>query len=74
MGFDFGGEYTEVVLHELIRYKLSDERIVEINFKHHDGITTLTEIFDTEDENAAELQRAGWQAILDNFKQHVESL
>lgn len=74
MDFDFGGKYTEVVPHELIKYKLGDERVVEIRFAHNNGITTITEIFDTEDENSAEMQRAGWQAILDNYKKHVESL
>lgn len=73
-GFDFGGEYTEVVPHELIKYKLGDDRVVEIQFSHANGITTITEIFETEDENSAELQRSGWQAILNNYKKHVESL
>lgn len=72
--FDFGGEYTEIVQHERIRYKLGDAREVEIDFVHQDGITTVTEIFDTEDQNSADLQRAGWLAILDNFKKHTESI
>jgi uncharacterized protein YndB with AHSA1/START domain len=72
MGFDFFGIYDEVVIHEKIVYTLGDERKVKIVFESTGGNTTVTETFETEDENTAEMQRAGWQAILDNFKRYTE--
>ncbi len=72
-GFDFGGTYTEVTPHTHIAYTLGDERIVDITFTETPEGVNVTETFDTEDENSAELQRTGWQAILNRFKQHTES-
>lgn len=72
-GFDFGGTYSEVVPNERIVYSLSDGRKVELNFSEEDGVTTVETIFDAEKENPEEMQREGWQAILNNFKKHVES-
>jgi uncharacterized protein YndB with AHSA1/START domain len=73
MGFDFEGTYTKVIENEFIEYILGDDRSVSIEFiPVKDGIKVV-EIFDTEDENSAELQRQGWQSILDNFAKHVES-
>ena len=72
-GFDFGGTYSEVIPNERIVYSMSDGRKVEVNFSETDGITTVTTVFDAEKENPEEMQREGWQAILNNFKKHVES-
>lgn len=72
-GFDFGGTYSEVVPNERIVYSMSDGRKVELNFSEQDGVTTVETIFDAENENPEEMQREGWQAILNNFKKHVES-
>lgn len=74
MQFDFVGEYTSINLYELIDYVLEDGRNVQISFGFQNGITTVTEIFDIEQQNSIELQRAGWQAILNNFKKYVEAL
>lgn len=71
-GFDFSGRYTEVTPGKSIVYALDDGREVSITFSETAGGTLVTESFETEDENSAELQRAGWQAILDNFKKYVE--
>ena len=71
--FDFAGEYTEVIPHRSIRYRLDDGRRVHIAFEEAEGRTTVTETFDPESQNSAEMQRAGWQAILDNFKKYTES-
>jgi len=71
--FDFEGEYTEVKPHQSIRYILADGRQVHIAFNEDAGRTTVTQTFDAESESAADMQRAGWQAILDNFKRHVEA-
>jgi len=34
----------------------------------------VTESFEAEGTNADEMQRAGWQAILENFKNYTESI
>ncbi|HLP33194.1 MAG TPA: SRPBCC family protein [Bacteroidia bacterium] len=73
MGFDFEGEYTKVEQHIEIEYVLADARRVNIRFDSDGRETTVTETFDPENENTLELQRAGWQAILDNFKRYTES-
>lgn len=73
-GFDFEGTYDEVIPHEKILYHMSDGRKVEVLFsKVHDNETLVTETFDAETENSEELQRAGWQSILDNFKRYAEA-
>lgn len=71
-GFDFWGIYDEIIPYEKIAYTLGDNRKVEIRFKSEENSVIVEEDFDTEDENTVELQRAGWQAILDNFKKHAE--
>ncbi len=72
--FDFAGTYTNVIEHELIEYDMEDGRHVKVEFiQHDDGSVELIETFDPEQENTEELQRDGWQAILNNFKKHVAS-
>ena len=73
MGFDFGGTYDEIKAQELISYTLNDGRKVEIIFASEGKHTKITETFEAEDMNAIEMQREGWQAILDHFKQYAES-
>lgn len=72
-GFDFGGTYTNVEKEKSLSYTLGDNRKVDIRFEQHGDKVKLIESFETEDVNAAELQRNGWQAILGNFKKFVES-
>lgn len=73
IGFDFTGTYDKVIDKELISYKMSDGRKVNITFEiEGDGIK-LSESFEAEGTNSDEQQRAGWQAILGNFKKYVES-
>ena len=74
MGFDFEGVYDEVKLYELIKYKLADGRVVTIQFSEMDNKTEVIESFDAETENSIELQKSGWQAILDNFKKYTEGI
>lgn len=71
--FDFIGTYTEVDKNKLIAYTMEDGRKATITFSMNGGRTTVTETFEAEHENPAEMQRQGWQTILDNFKAHVES-
>jgi uncharacterized protein YndB with AHSA1/START domain len=73
IGFDFIGTYNQIKENELITYKMSDDRNVEIKFSASENGVKLTETFEAEGTNADELQRAGWQAILENFKKYVES-
>lgn len=74
MAFDFEGIYDEVVTDSKIAYTLEDNRKVEITFEKIGDLTKVTETFDPENQNSEELQRTGWQMILNNFKSHVESL
>jgi uncharacterized protein YndB with AHSA1/START domain len=73
MGFDFAGSYTRVVPHQVIEAAFGDRAMV-IEFAVVPGGVTVRETFDAEEVHPVEMQRAGWQAILDNFKRHVERL
>lgn len=70
--FDLEGEYLDIVIHHKITYQLADGRMVWITFESTDEGVLLTETFEPEQENSHELQQAGWQAILNNFKKYVE--
>jgi uncharacterized protein YndB with AHSA1/START domain len=72
-GFDFGGVYDNVVINELIEYSLGDGRKVKVEFTSFADKTKVIETFDAENENPIEMQRNGWQAILDNFKRYTEA-
>jgi uncharacterized protein YndB with AHSA1/START domain len=71
--FDFGGVYSEVKENALLDYNMSDGRNVRVLFSSEGDSTKVTEIFDPETTHPIEMQRGGWQAILDSFKKHVES-
>ena len=72
MGFDFEGTYYEVKKHEQISYTISDGRKVSIVFERNDKATQIAETFEAEQMNPTDMQRDGWQAILNNFKKYVE--
>jgi uncharacterized protein YndB with AHSA1/START domain len=73
VGFDFGGMYTRVEPNRAVAFRMSDGREVEVEFiEDKDGVL-VKETFDAETENSPEMQRQGWQAILDNFGRHVEA-
>lgn len=72
-GFDFEGTYIRVVPGRTIEYRMSDGREVTVEFVERPGGVLVKETFDAEAENPPELQRTGWQAILDNFARHVEA-
>ena len=55
-----------------IEYKMSDGREVQVEFSKGAGGVLVKETFDAESENKPEVQRQGWQAILNNFAKHVE--
>lgn len=73
MSFDFEGEYTLVKINEAIEYVMADGRKVEISFNETPNGVEIIESFDPETQNPEEMQRRGWQAILDNFKSYVEN-
>ncbi len=72
-GFDFTGIYTHVKPHELIAYTLEDGRKVSVTFTSQGMGTHIKSEFEAEGENPVEMQQAGWQAILDNFKKYAEA-
>ncbi|HWN88168.1 MAG TPA: SRPBCC family protein [Chitinophagaceae bacterium] len=73
-GFDFGGVYDNVKKNELIEYTMGDGRKVRVAFTPSGDTTKIVETFDAETTNPVDMQRTGWQAILDNFKKYTESL
>ena len=73
VGFDFGGVFDAVNTNEYIEYTLGDDRKVKVFFTPDGDTTKVVESFETEDMNAIELQRGGWQAILNNFKKYTEA-
>ena len=72
-GFDFEGTYTRVEPLRRIEYRMTDGREVQVDFKEGSDGVVVRNIFDAEDENSPEMQREGWQAILDSFGRHVEA-
>lgn len=73
MGFDFGGVYTEVVENQRLAYTLGDGREVTVAFSQiAPGLVRVIETFEAERQNPVELQKQGWQAILNHFKEYVE--
>ena len=72
-GFDFEGIYSRVVPNKVIEYAMPDGRQVEVEFTERAGGVDIRSTFDAETQNPPEMQREGWQAILDNFVRHVEA-
>lgn len=70
-GFDFAGTYTKIVTHELIEYSLGDHRAVRVTFDQTPAGVHVRVTFGAEATHSIEQQRAGWQAILNNFAKHV---
>ena len=73
-GFDFWGTYSAIVLNQRINYTMGDDRKAEITFVAKGNQTEVIETFEAETENPVELQQGGWQAILNNFKKHAETI
>ena len=70
--FDFEGVYNEVMEYKKIAYTMPDGREVTVQFEDNGTTITVVLAFDPENVNPEEMQRAGWQSILDNFKKYVE--
>lgn len=73
IGFDFWGNYTKIEENSILEYLMGDGRNAWIRFEDLGNQTKIVETFEAEDVNSIELQQNGWQAILDNFKKHVEA-
>jgi len=73
LGFDFIGIYDLVKENKLLEYTLWDGRKVIIVFTGIGNTTNIVETFEAESENSIEMQRSGWQAILENFKKYAEA-
>lgn len=72
-GFDFGGTFNDVQEHRKIVYTIGDGRKVELDFSSEGEATNIVEKFEAESTHSLEMQKAGWQAILDNFKKYTET-
>lgn len=72
MGFDFSGTYDKVIEHESIEYTMDDDRKCWITFTPQGEATYIHQVFEAESQNPPEFQQAGWQAILNSFKHHME--
>jgi uncharacterized protein YndB with AHSA1/START domain len=72
IGFDFEGTYSKVQPPELMEFNLADGRKVTVTFLTSDNQTIVKESFEPEGTHTLEQQRAGWQAILDNYKKYAE--
>jgi uncharacterized protein YndB with AHSA1/START domain len=71
--FEFGGVYDKVAEHETINYTIGDGRKVKISFVSAGNETRIVQSFEAEDQNSIDMQRGGWQAILNNFKRYTEN-
>jgi uncharacterized protein YndB with AHSA1/START domain len=72
VGFDFAGTYTKIIPNERIEYTFGD-RTAQIEFQRIGSGVLVRVTFDAESSHPEEMQRGGWQAILDNFKRHTEA-
>ena len=73
-GFDFGGKYDSIEKDKYIEYTIGDGRKVKVSFSAAgNNQTHVTESFEAENTHSIEMQRGGWQNILDNFKKYTEA-
>lgn len=70
--FDFWGTYQKIEPEKSIEIILGDGRQMKVGFEPKGASTVVTEQFEPETQNPEEMQKAGWQMILDNFKTYVE--
>ena len=67
-GFDFEAVYDEIIEYKKITYTMGDGRQATTNFEQKGDTTHVSTVFDAESSNSIEMQKNGWQAILNNFK------
>lgn len=73
MGFDYSGNYDHIDEKKKLSFTLDDGRKVDISFIEEGSKTRIVEVFEAEPESPLELQKNGWQSILNNFKNYAES-
>jgi uncharacterized protein YndB with AHSA1/START domain len=73
-GFDFEAHYSAVTPHQMLAYVMGDGREVRTTFEAHGGATKVTTVFDAETQNSIEMQRDGWQAILNSFATYAAGI
>lgn len=73
-GFDFSGVYDRILAFERIDYTLDDQRKVSVHFTGKGKQTAVSIDFDAEKTNPLDMQKLGWQSILDNFNRYVSAL
>ena len=71
-GFDYKGEYTQVIPYSKIITLQEDKRISTITFEESQGKVFLTEEFEPEEKTDLNLQREFCQSVLERFKSFVE--
>lgn len=72
-GFDFEAVYDEVTEQKSFTYTMTDGRVATTTFEANGDETNVVIVFDAEDQNPVEMQKGGWQAILNNFKKYAEA-
>ncbi len=72
-GFDFGATYDSITPGESFQYTIADGRKVNVDFEKAGSNTIVKVAFDAETMNSVEMQKGGWQTILDNFKKYTEN-
>lgn len=72
-GFDFNTVYKAIEMGKSFTYEMEDGRQANVEFTPNTEGTFVKVIFDAETQNSEDLQKGGWQAILNNFKKYVEA-
>lgn len=71
-GFDFEAIYSEIIPGKEFTYSFGG-RTVNVKLESAANQTVISVTFDPENENPLEMQQAGWQSILNNFKTYTEN-
>lgn len=72
-GFDYEAIYNSINEFKSFSFTMADGRVVDTSFEELEGKTRVRTIFDAEHDNSVDMQRVGWQSILDNYKRYAES-
>jgi uncharacterized protein YndB with AHSA1/START domain len=72
LSFNFDGIYNEIIPYKKIVYTISDGRKVYVLFILWENEIKILQLFEIETTNSKEMQKNGWQAILNNFAGYCE--
>lgn len=73
-GFEFEAVYTEILLQKKLAFTLADGRHVLVEFAEGKSIVVVKITFDADNKREIDMQREGWQTILENFRRYAEGL